>query len=137
MLFIQILLFVLAGGGLVYLLWNRNKNAAGTAFDGEYQKVEREFNVKEQEYKNIEADIFEIIDSRFGTKVSDDIKNGIVTVGMPSVFLNMAWGHPRKIVRDDVDNSIERWYYAAIEKADAYETEVTIQNKLILSLKDI
>ncbi|MFT4093773.1 MAG: hypothetical protein QM640_09030 [Niabella sp.] len=138
MLPIQIVLLILAVAYLIYLYLNRNAfHLKKAKADQNLGAVKTELLLAQERFTKIENEISGLISEKFGQQFSADIKNGVVTVGMPAAFLTMAWGHPQKIVTDQKDAAMESWYYRDTGKKGIIQTEVMIRNKRIIALKDI
>ncbi|MCH5599225.1 hypothetical protein [Niabella ginsengisoli] len=85
--------------------------------------------------KHIEEELFPLVNEQFGLEYAEKIRNGIVTIGMPSTFLTMAWGHPQRIERHE-SRKEEHWFYKEQESNDVTQTQVVIQNQQVIKLKD-
>lgn len=55
---------------------------------------------------------------------------------MPATFLSMAWGHPKKIIRDEKNTDKESWYYSEPGDNKDADTEVVIENNKVVILKE-
>lgn len=134
MLLLPISIIAIAAGLLVFLLLNRPA-AAADAGDGA-KRVDAELDRAKTRYEELEARLFTIIEKDIDKKYTREIRDGEVTIGMPSEFLLMAWGHPSEIKEQD-SGTEETWIYPAGRgAAEGSSTEVRIADQKVRGWKD-
>ncbi|GAB3012959.1 hypothetical protein GCM10027051_15190 [Niabella terrae] len=132
MLTIQILLVLLALAGVLY--FHRKSLKAGGGVAQELEKARRSVEASRSDSAALQQEVFTVIDGAFSETFAADIRQGIISKGMPSVFLTLAWGPPDTVTQED--NGLEIWTYQA-RKAVSSGTAVTIRNKQVLKLIDL
>ncbi|HEX7755808.1 MAG TPA: hypothetical protein VF421_10720 [Niabella sp.] len=138
MLLIPILIIALATGCLVFLFLNRTGKEA-LPLDPGLENAFLELAQKKRDYETLEQNLFTRIDKKFGKKYIQDIKDGMISVGMPSEFLLMAWGKPAEVTGLTVYNGTgEKWIYHQVDsRGKQNNTEVMLLNNQVDSWKDI
>ncbi|WP_018629751.1 hypothetical protein [Niabella aurantiaca] len=134
MLLLPISIIAIAAGLLVFLLLNRP--APADPGDGA-KKAGAELARAKAVYEELETRLFAIIEKGINKKYTREIRDGEVTIGMPSELLLMAWGHPSEI-KEEGDETEETWIYPAgrstVESGGG--TEVRISGKKVQGWKD-
>ncbi|ANH82383.1 hypothetical protein A8C56_16685 [Niabella ginsenosidivorans] len=138
MLLIPILIIALAAGFMVFLFLNRADRLPHPP-DPVLEKASLELAQKKTAYEKLEQSLFEQIDKKFGKKYIQDIKDGMISVGMPSEFLLMAWGKPAETAALTVYNGTgEKWVYHQVgSNGKQNHTEVILLNNKVDGWKDI
>ncbi|SDD54859.1 hypothetical protein [Niabella drilacis] len=136
MLLLPIILIALATGTLVFLLLNRPHKAEDQKVAAEQARV----NLAQTRatYEGLEHRLFDIIEKQIGKKYIREIREGEITVGMPSELLLMAWGHPAAIKEQPEEGGPEAtWIYPQEDSGTGRSnTEVQIFDKKVQGWKD-
>jgi len=135
MLLLPIILIALAAGTLVFLLLNRPDKAADQQAVAE--QAREALARARTTYEALEQHLFDIIEQKIDRKYIREIREGEITVGMPSELLLMAWGHPAT-VKEHTDNGEpeETWIYPQGSGVANNNTEVRIFDKKVQGWKD-
>lgn len=137
MLFIPYLIIAIAGGRLAWLLVK--KTEPKVVMQGGTGNNEPDIEYFKNQYEQKEKELFGVISTGFNQKITEEIREGIISTGMPEEFLIMAWGKPRKKEIDtESDTYAEKWYYQPDKHDDTkFTTTVFIENHKIVGWKDV
>lgn len=136
MLLLPIILMALAAGTLVFLLLNRPDKAADQQAAAEEARTA--LARARTAYETLEERLFDIIEKKIDKKYIREIREGEITVGMPSELLLMAWGHPASVTEhQDNGEPEETWIYPqGSGGTNNNNTEVRIFDKKVQGWKD-
>lgn len=141
MLFVPIIIIALTVGFLVFFMLNKSGKGVAKVqqVDNAVDPFIAAFEQKKTNFRSIEEKMFGIIERNFDQKYIQEIRNGEISTGMPSSFLQMSWGRPmevRNVLR--VSGKDELWIYKqGDQKTKTTLTEVRVVDEKVQGWKDI
>lgn len=111
MLLIPIIVIALSAGMLVFMILNQTNNRHHNE-NTQLKSASGDLAQKKSAFEQLEQELFSSIREKYDNKYITDIKDGMISVGMPSAFLLMAWGKPEERNSLKVYNGAgEKWIY--------------------------
>lgn len=108
---IPIVLMAIAGGLMVVLFIHRKRLIAQT--QTQLLTLAMELEGKRVLLMQLEDQVFPLIKALPPYNYVEEIRNGVISLGMPAEFLMMSWGKPAKIeIPEQWGGSVEVWTYA-------------------------